>query len=78
MSCHDGQPVQQVQATIETALDFGLDPREACETIAEVWQSQLAEADAPHVLDELTSALAARILEHERGAPGRRSERPRR
>ena len=72
MSCQNGQPVQQVRATIETALDFGLDPREACETIAEVWQSQLGDDDAAHVMDELTSALAARILEHERGAGAQR------
>ena len=73
MSSHDAQPAHQALATIETAIDFGLDPQEVCDAIADAGHSVRAGADGEQALEMLSAALAGRILERERGAlAGRR------
>ena len=58
------QPVD-VRAPFETAADFGLDEKEIWGAMIEVWERMCSDpVDDP--LDELTAALAARILERER------------
>ena len=63
MSTQREQHTDQVRATLETAIDFGLDEQEILDTMLWVWDRA---GVAPEILDDLTAALAARILERER------------
>ena len=65
MGSENVQPVEQVRTPFETAAEFGLDEREIWGAMMQVWQRMCADqVDDPR--DELSAALATRILERER------------
>jgi len=64
MSPQREHPTDQARATLETAVEFGLDEMEIIDAIVCVWHR--AGADSEAALEDLTATLAARILERER------------
>ena len=66
----DAQSVRRLGATFDAAYEFGLDEKEIWAIIFEVC-SRTSHGDAPAVpMEELSAALALKILEHERSAYG--------
>ena len=63
MSQHQLQPMEPARATLETAIEFGLDEKEILDAVICVWQRAGVDPDA---LEDLTATLAERILERER------------
>jgi hypothetical protein len=64
----DAETVGRLGATFHAAVEFGLDDREIWATIMEVCNRTSRDLDGSDPLEELSAALAARILEHERRA----------
>jgi hypothetical protein len=62
----NAQSLGGLRATLESALEFGLDQRTVWETMIEVCSSAPLDAPVGELPDALAAALAARILEHER------------
>ncbi len=57
------KPVDQARATLETAIEFGLDEKDILDAVVSVWQRTGVDPDA---LEDLSATLADRILLHER------------
>lgn len=64
----DGQAARQLGATFDAAVGFGLDEKEIWATIVEVCSRSSIGPGLEQPFDELTAALAHKILEHERSA----------
>lgn len=64
----DAQAVGRLGATFQAALEFGLGDKEIWATIMEVCNRASLDDEARDPLEELSAALAAKILEHERSA----------
>ena len=64
----DAQTVGRLGATFHAAVEFGLDDQEIWATIMEVCNQASRDVEGSDPLDELSAALAAKILEHERSA----------
>jgi hypothetical protein len=64
----DVMPLGELRAPFRAAIQFGLPEQEAWETMIEVCTRCSLDPSIENPLDELTAALAARILERERGA----------
>ncbi|HZO60182.1 MAG TPA: hypothetical protein VFB51_10860 [Solirubrobacterales bacterium] len=64
----DAQEVGRLGATFQAAVEFGLPDKEIWATIMEVCNRTSRDLDGSDPLDELSAALATRILEHERSA----------
>ena len=62
----DAQTVGRLGATFHAAVEFGLDDREIWATIMEVCNQASRDLDGGDPLEELSAALAHKILEHER------------
>ena len=60
--------VGRLGATFQAAVEFGLDDKEIWATIMEVCNRASRDLDGSDPLEELSAALAAKILEHERSA----------
>jgi hypothetical protein len=64
----DAKSVGRLGATFHAAVEFGLDDREIWATIMDVCDRSSRDLDGSDPLEELSAALAAKILEHERSA----------
>jgi hypothetical protein len=64
----DAQTVGRLQATFHAAVEFGLDDKEIWATIMEVCNRSSGDLDGSDPLEELSAALAGKILERERSA----------
>ena len=64
----DAQEVGRLGATFQAAVEFGLGDKEIWATIMEVCTRASRDLAGSDPLDELSAALAAKILEHERSA----------
>jgi hypothetical protein len=64
----DAQTVGRLGATFHAAVQFGLDDTEIWATIMEVCNRASRDLDGSDPLEELSAALAVKILEHERSA----------
>jgi hypothetical protein len=64
----DAQTVGRLGATFHAAVEFGLDDTEIWATIMEVCNRASRDLDGSDPLEELSAALAVKILEHERSA----------
>jgi hypothetical protein len=62
----DAQTVGRLGATFHAAVEFGMDDREIWATIMEVCNRASRDLDGSDPLEELSAALAAKILEQER------------
>jgi hypothetical protein len=68
MSTQREQHTDQARATLETAIDFGLDQAEILDAMVCVWHDVGTDVDA--ALEDLAATLAVRILERERSGAG--------
>ena len=59
------QRTNEVRAALETAVEFGLDQAEVWDAMVETWE-RVCAGQVEDPFEELTSALASRILERER------------
>ena len=66
----DAQAARQLGATFDAAVGFGLDEKEIWQTIVEVCTRSSAGEGAEEPFEDLSAALARKILEHERSAHG--------
>jgi hypothetical protein len=64
----DAQTVGRLGATFRAALEFGLSDEEIWKTIMDVCNRVSLDDGLTDPLEELSIALAAKILEHERSA----------
>ena len=64
----DAQEVGRLRATFEAATEFGLGDREIWSIIMEVCTRTSRDLDGSDPLEELSAALAAKILDYERSA----------
>ena len=64
----DEQTVGRLGATFRAAVDFGLSDAEIWATIMQVCTRASHGGGDAEALEELSAALAAKILEHERSA----------
>jgi hypothetical protein len=63
MSDHYPQPMEQARATLETAMEFGLDEKELLDAVVTVWERGGVD---PEATEDLAATLADRILQRER------------
>ena len=66
----DAQAARQLGATFDAAVVFGLDEKEIWQTIVEVCTRSSSGEGAEEPFEDLSAALARKILEHERSAHG--------
>ncbi len=64
----DAQAVRQLGATFDAAVEFGLDEKEIWATIIEVCNRASYQDPLASPLEELSAALARKILDRERSA----------
>ena len=62
----DAQEVGRLGAIFQAAVEFGLPDKEIWAIIMEVCNRSARDLDGSDPLEELSAALAATILEHER------------
>jgi hypothetical protein len=58
--------VEHLQATFEAARSFGLSESDVLAIVSEVWSNAEPNTIAEDLRDEVSAALAARVLERER------------
>ncbi len=64
----DAQSVGRLGATFQAAVEFGIAPKEILATIVEVSNRASVDGDASDPFEELSAALASKILADERSA----------
>jgi hypothetical protein len=64
----DEQEVGRLKATFQAAVEFGVPDKEIWAAIMDVSHRTSRDLDGSDPLEELSAALAAKILDHERSA----------